>query len=128
MRLPWNKERAELDREVAFHIEALADAFEAQGMSRAEALAQARREFGGVEQVKEECRAESRWNWLVQFLQDLRFGWRMIRKSPTLSVAAVSSLALGIGATTAIYSFADAVLWRKIPVPAPEQMIEVYWE
>lgn len=128
MKLPWNKQHSELDREVAYHIETLADTLQAEGMSRGEALARARREFGGVEQVKEECRAESRWNWVVQLLQDLRFGWRMMRKSPTISVAAVVSLALGIGATTAIYSFADAVLWRKIAVPAPDQMLELYWE
>jgi predicted permease len=128
MKLPWSKERAELDQEVSYHIETLADTFEAEGMSRDEALRRARREFGGVEQVKEECRAESRWNWLVHLQQDLRFGWRMMRKSPAVSAAAVVSLALGIGATTAIFSFADAVLWRKIAVPAPDRMIEVHWE
>jgi|SRR5688572_10245626 len=128
MKLPWNKEQAELDREVVYHIEALADTFQAEGMSRADALAQARKEFGSVDRVKEECRVESRWNWAVEILQDLRFGWRMMRKSAAISIAAVVSLALGIGATTAIYSFAYALLWRKIAVPAPEQMLEVFWE
>ena len=128
MKLPWNKANSDLEREVAYHIETLADSFEAQGMRRDEALLRARREFGGVDQVKEQCRAESRWNWAVQAIQDLSFGWRMIRKSPSISIAAVASLALGIGATTAIYSFADAVLWRKLAVPAPEQMVEVYWD
>ena len=60
MRWPWNKEQVELDREVAYHLETMADAFEAEGMSRAEALVRARREFGGVDQVKEECRTASR--------------------------------------------------------------------
>jgi predicted permease len=127
MKLPWTRERAELDREVAFHLEALADGFEKDGMSRAEALQRARKEFGGVEQVKEQCGDESRWAWVVQVLQDLQFGWRMMKKSPPVTIAAALSLALGIGATTAIYSFADAVLWRSMAVPAPEEMAEVYW-
>jgi predicted permease len=128
MKWPWQKENADLDREVAYHLESLADTYEKQGLSRADAMLRARKEFGGVEQVKEVCRATSRWYWLVQFLQDLRFGARMMRRSPTISVAAILSLALGIGATTAIFTLADAVLWRPIAVPAPEQMLEVLWE
>jgi predicted permease len=128
MRLPWSREREELDREVAFHIETLADSFEAEGLGRNEALVRARKEFGGVDQIKEECRDVSGWNWLAQLLQDLRFGWRMMRKAPSTSLAAIASLALGVGATTAIFSFAHAVLWRSMPVPNPEQLLEVYWE
>ena len=128
MRLPWRRENAELERELAYHIETLADGFEREGMTRAEALRRARREFGGVEQYKEECREESRWAVVVHGLQDLRFGWRMMAKSPAVSVAAVLSLALGIGATTAMYSLAEAVLWRSLAAPKPEQLMEVTWE
>ncbi|MBM3783076.1 MAG: FtsX-like permease family protein [Acidobacteria bacterium] len=128
MKLPWNKERADLDREVAYHIDSLADTYQAEGLSRAEALRKARREFGGIDLVKDQCRDESRWRLATQFMQDLQFGWRMMRKSPAISVAAVASLALGIGATTAIFTFAEAVLWRKLPVPAPEQILELYSE
>lgn len=128
MKLPWNRQQDELEREVAYHLETMADALEQQGMSRAEALREARRQFGGVEQVKEECRAESRWAWLEQARQDIRFSWRMMKKTPSISVAAIVSLGLGIGATTAIWSMADAILWREMAVPAPEQMLQVLWE
>jgi predicted permease len=128
MHWPWRKSETDLDREVAYHLETLADSYERQGMTRDEALRQARREFGGVEKIKDECRDESRWNWFLQASQDIRFGWRMMRKTPTTTAAAVLSLALGIGATTAILSLADAVLWRSLALPAPEQLMEVLWE
>ncbi|HEU0122574.1 MAG TPA: ADOP family duplicated permease [Bryobacteraceae bacterium] len=127
MRWPWQKEESDLEREIRYHLETLADGFEKQGMSRAEALKQARKEFGGVEGVREQCRDESRWSWLVHVGQDLRFGWRMMLKTPSVTLAAVGTLALGIGATTAILSLADAVLWRTLAVPAPEQLSEILW-
>lgn len=128
MQWPWRKANTDLDREVQYHLETLADAYERQGMNRKEAMRRARLDFGGVDQVKEACRQESRWNWLTHFAQDVRFGWRMMRKSPAISISAVLSLALGIGATTAILSLADAVLWRKLPVPEPEYLSEVLWQ
>ena len=128
MQWPWKRTEADLDREVAYHLETLADAYERQGLSRKEAMRQARKEFGAVEKVKDECRDESRWNWLAQAAQDIRFGWRMMRKTPATTIAAVLSLALGIGATTAILSLADAVLWRSLGVPAPEQLSEALWQ
>src|SRR3982751_3555737 len=114
MHFPWNKKESDLEREVRYHLESLADAFERQGLSRAEAMVRARREFGGVEQLKEQCRDERRWRPLAQLGQDLRFGLRMMRKAPAVTMAAVLSLALGIGATTAILSLVDAVLWRTL--------------
>src|SRR5579864_7676784 len=128
MRWPWTKQESELDREVRHHLETLADSFEKQGMSRADAMRQARIEFGGVERVKDECRDESIWSGLMNTLQDVRFGWRMMRKSRAITLAAVVSLALGIGATTAILSLADALLWRTIGAPAPQQLVEILWE
>ena len=127
MRWPWNREESELDLEVRYHLEALADEFEKQGLTRAEAMRRARAEFGGVERVKDECRDESRWRWMVEAVQDLRFGWRMMKKTPAISAAAVATLALGIGATTAILTLADTLLWRSLPVPAPEQLSEILW-
>jgi predicted permease len=108
-------------------LETLADSFEKQGMSRAAAMRRARAEFGGVELIKDACRDESRWNWLLQIGQDLRFGWRMMRKTPAITAAAVTTLALGIGATTALLTLADALLWRSLAVPAPEQLTEILW-
>lgn len=127
MRFPWQKETTELDREISYHLETLADGFERQGMTRAEAMRRARREFGAVEQIKDECRDESVWRWAAELGQDLRFGWRMMKKTPAISIAAVTTLALGIGATTAILTLADTLLWRSMPVPAPEQMSEILW-
>jgi len=128
MRWPWTKAETDLDREVRHHLDALADSYQKQGMSRAEAMRHARIDFGGVERFKDECRDESVWSWLANSLQDVRFGWRMMRKTPAITLAAVLSLALGIGATTAILSLADALLWKTIGAPAPEQLVEVLWE
>ena len=127
MQWPWKAEN-DLDREVRHHLESLAEAYERQGMSRREALREAQREFGGVDRAKEECRDVRWWSGLGRLSQDLRFGWRMMRKTPAITLAAVVSLALGIGATTAIVSLADVMLWRMLPVPQPEQLGEVLWE
>lgn len=127
MRWPWKREDGKLDLELRYHLETMADAFEAEGMTRAEAMRRARKEFGGVEKVKDECRDESRWRWALDLGQDLRFGWRMMKKTPAISIAAVTTLALGIGATTAILTLADTLLWRSLPVPAPEQLSEILW-
>ena len=128
IRWPWNQSESDLDLEVRHHLETLADAFERQGMSREDAMRQARTEFGGVERVKDECRDESSWNWLINVGQDVRFGWRMMRKTPTITLAAILSLALGIGATTAILTLADGLLWRTIGAPAPRQLVELMWD
>ncbi|MEZ5404347.1 MAG: ABC transporter permease [Bryobacteraceae bacterium] len=128
MRWPWKKAETDLDRELQYHLQILADGFERDGATREEALRRARLEFGGVERVKDECRDERRTAWLSQFARDLRFGWRMLLRQPAVAAAAVISLALGIGATTAIVSLADSLLWRRLGVPAPEQLVEVQWE
>ncbi|MBI4906635.1 MAG: ABC transporter permease [Acidobacteria bacterium] len=128
MKWPWTRQDDDLDLEVRYHLERLADGYEREGMSRKEAMRKARAEFGRVEQIKEECRQESRWHWLNQWGQDLRFGWRMMRKTPSITVAAVVSLALGIGATTSILAFTEAVLWRGLTVPHAEQLVELMWE
>ena len=128
MRLPWNKKDSDLDLEVAYHLQSLADAFEREGLSKDEAMLRARREFGGVEQTKEKCRDERRWRVLPTIAQDLSFGARMLRKAPGVTAAAVLSLALGIGATTAILSLVDAVLWRTLGVPQAEQLTEILWQ
>ena len=128
MRFSWKKNESDLAREVAYHLDCLAESFERQGLSRDEAVARARREFGAVEQVKENCRDERRWRLVASLAQDLTFGARMLRKAPGVTGAAVLSLALGIGATTAIVSLMDAVLWRTLAVPQPEQITDVLWQ
>lgn len=127
MRLPWNRNEADLDREIRHHLHELAAEYQRQGYTSAEARRMARRQFGGPEQIKEECRDESRWAFWTGFRQDVAFGLRMMRKAPVVTAAAVLSLALGIGATTAIGSLMSTVLWRHLPLPDPQQITVVNW-
>lgn len=128
MRLPWRKAETDLEREVAHHLAELAAEYERQGLTPAEARRKAQREFGMPELIKDQCRDESAWNWLGELRQDVAFGWRMMKSAPLVTVAAALSLALGIGANTAIVSLMDVVLWRPLPVAAPEQLSFVNWQ
>src|SRR5215472_12238093 len=93
-----------------------------QGLSHAEARRQALIELGGVEQVKEEVRAIRSGMFLETFAQDLCYGLRMLRKSPGFTTMAVLTLALGIGANTAIFSLANAAFFRALPYPHAERL------
>jgi predicted permease len=128
MRFPWKRTETELEREVAHHLHELTAEYERQGHSHQEALRMAKREFGGSEQVKEQCRDERRWAWMQGLRQDVVFGARMMRRTPVITLAAVLSLGLGIGANTAIVSLMDLVLWRDLPVPNPRQLDLVEWQ
>ncbi len=128
MHFPWNRMERELEAELAHHLYHLTAEYERQGYPHSEALKMAKRTFGGSEQLKDECRDESRWAGITGILQDLRFGARMMRSTPVITVAVVLSLALGIGANTAIISLMDVVLWRDLPIPEPKQLDLVHWQ
>src|ERR1019366_6432370 len=89
--------------------------------------AAARRQFGNVTSVKEESRFMWTFSLLEQFVQDLRYALRSMAANPLFTATAVLSLALGIGANTAIYSFMDAILLRGLPVPHPEELAIAEW-
>lgn len=120
-----SRAEAELDDEIRFHVEERTAELIAQGRSPDEALAEARRAFGSVEQVKEECRDAWGARWLWSLVADLRYGWRILLRSPGFTLVAVVSLALGIGANTAVFSLADAALFRPLPVSDPERLVEL---
>lgn len=127
MTFPWNRAETQLNREIAHHIQQLTDEYLRQGYTREEAARQARKDFGGAEQFKEQCRDERRFAWLTGLRQDIVFGLRMMRRTPVVTAAAILSLALGIGANTAIISLMDVVMWRHLPVDHPEQLAFINW-
>jgi predicted permease len=115
----------ELDQELGVHLEHEVEKYMRAGLAREEARRRARLAFGGVEQVKEQCRAERGTRWLEELAQDMRYGARQLRLSPGFALVAISSLALGIGANTAIFQLLDAVRLRNLPVHRPQELAEV---
>jgi len=125
--LQRRRKEEELREELQFHLEEEAEECEAKGLSGEEARAAARRDFGNVTQMQEETRSVWTWTWLEQLGQDCRYGLRTMAGNKTFSLLAVLSLALGIGANTAIYSFMDWLLLRSLPVADPGSLVVFNW-
>jgi predicted permease len=126
-RLRRNRLDDQLADEIRLHLELRRQALIDDGCDPRGAEAEARRRFGNVLRRREDSRDQWGFRAIDAFLQDVRFGVRLLRRSPMFSVVAVLSLAIGIGATSAVFSLADALLFRKLPVEAPDDLTLFQW-
>lgn len=124
LRRLFNKRQleTELANELRDHIERQVSDYRQAGLTDQEARRQALLDLGGVEQVREECRAARGTLWVESTVQDLRLALRTLRKSPGFTLTAIATFALGVGANTAIFALLDAVRLRSLPVPEPQKL------
>ena len=115
--------QSDLDEEMRLHLELRAQQHAASGVSAEEARRVAQRSFGNPTLLREQSHLAWGWGWLESFLKDVAYGLRSLLRSPALTAVALLSLAVGIGANTAIFSFLDAVLLRNLPVQQPSQLV-----
>src|SRR6267142_3794711 len=128
--LNWLRRRkleSGLDRELEYHIDRRISDLVRSGLPEREARRQAMLELGGLTQVQEEVRDVWLTRWLRDFAYDLRFSARSFLRNPSFTATAILSLALGIGATTAISSLIDQIVFRALPVSHPERLVLFNW-
>jgi predicted permease len=116
---------SQMNEEMRAHVEMQTQENIAAGMKPREARYAALREFGRLDNIKETCRDQRGVGWLENVLQDVFFGIRMLRKAPGFTVVVILSLALGVGATTAVYSVVNTVLLNPVPGPQPERLMQI---
>jgi macrolide transport system ATP-binding/permease protein len=130
-KLSWLRHRRqreeELCAELQFHLDEEAEQRRQEGMSANEAAQTAGRDLGNIVLLREDARAAWGWAVLEQFIQDVRYGLRTMAANRLFTLLAVVSLAMGIGANTAIYSFMDALLLRALPVADPKSLVVLNW-
>src|SRR5260221_5116755 len=115
----------EMEEELRAHIQDRANDLERSGVPRAEAGRRAWLEFGGYQKFKEECREAQGTHFLETLIQDLRFGLRMLRKSPGFTAVAILTLALGIGANTAVFHMTNGLLLHTLPVRDSGKLVDL---
>ena len=121
-----NRVEAELDEELRYHLEREAEKYRRSGASPQEAMRRARLALGGPEQVREQCRDARGTRWAEDLWKDLRYGFHMLSRNPIFALVAVLSLALGIGANSAIFSVVDPVLLRPLPYREPGRLVMIW--
>jgi len=119
--------RDELEEELQSHLQHRTDDLERSGISHAEAERQARVEFGGLENYREQSHAARGWHWAEALVRDAQFGLRVLKKSPAFTAAVVITLAFGIGANTALFTLVRGILLRPLPVRAANRLV-VIWD